>query len=162
MIKIIIHNIVPWKMPVSRKWWILCWEQLIPTVHKETKAVMNYHFIMEYWLLKDQGRIHQNGCSQRQALTSTRSSKHASDFFKMTRDRTTWGFLCSWCIRTAGCMRRTRWWTFCLRSAWPPQSSRPLLPPSEKPRDKTRTNRETVTKVTKGRWHTCTCKVICF
>lgn len=62
-------------------------------------------------------------------------------FLKMTRDRTTWGFLCSWCIRTAGCMRRTRWWTFCLRSAWPPQSSRPLLPPSETPRDKTRTNR---------------------
>lgn len=104
-------------------------------------SLMIYYFIMEYWLLIDQGRIHQNGCSQRQAFTSTRSSEHASDFFKMTRDRTTWGFLCSWCIRTAGCMRRTRWWTFCLRSAWPPQSSRPLLPPSEKPRDKTRTNR---------------------
>lgn len=48
---------------------------------RETKALMIYNFIMEYWLLKDQWRIHQNGCSQRQTLTSTRSSEHASDFF---------------------------------------------------------------------------------
>lgn len=143
MVKIIIHNIVPWKMPVSRKWWILCWEQLIPI--QSTKRNKSFNDLLFHYgiLIIKRSRAH----SSELLLATASAHKHSlfwtrlRFFFKMTRDRTTWGFLCSWCIRTAGCMRRTRWWTFCLRSAWPPQSSRPLLPPSEKPRDKTRTNR---------------------